>query len=141
MPGSQHLMGLFLGAGASYEIGMPLASELTERLKARLNGDTLRALNEEWRAQSGGYADEVIADLALMLALPEFHYESLLGYLEIQQRRSGKRGREYLGLYSWLLEVVYQLLRLHHTEDAEFIAAMTDYYEGIARLAAVHRPL
>jgi hypothetical protein len=141
MPGSQHLMGLFLGAGASYEIGMPLAWELTEQLRARLNGRTLRALNEEWRVQSGGYADEVIADFALTLALPDFHYESLLGYLEVQQRRSGARAREYLGLYSWLLEVVYQLLRVYHTEGADFIAAMIDYYEGIARLAAVHRPL
>jgi hypothetical protein len=141
MPGSQHLMGLFLGAGASYEIGMPLAWELTGQLKARLNGDTLRALNEEWKAQSGGYSDEVIADFALMLSLPEFHYENLLGYLEVQQRRSGTHAREYLGLYSWLLEVAYQLLRVQHTEGVEFIAAMTGYYEGIARLAATHRPL
>jgi len=39
------LTGLFLGAGASVEVGMPLVEELTEKLKNELTPDKLRELN------------------------------------------------------------------------------------------------
>jgi hypothetical protein len=73
--------GLFLGAGASYEVGMPLVWDLTAELKAWLTPDKLRELNRGWRAQRGGNSDEVIEKLASVLVLPELHYESILGFL------------------------------------------------------------
>jgi hypothetical protein len=45
------LTGLFLGAGASVEVGMPLVEELTEKLKNEHTPDKLRGLNAGWRAQ------------------------------------------------------------------------------------------
>ncbi len=45
------LTGLFPGAGASVEVGMPLVEELTEKLKNELTPDKLRELNAGWRAQ------------------------------------------------------------------------------------------
>jgi hypothetical protein len=43
------LTGLFLGAGASVEVGMPLVPELTAELKGWLTPDKLRELNAFWR--------------------------------------------------------------------------------------------
>ncbi len=59
--------GLFLGAGASAELGMPLAWELTAEIKNWLTADKLRQLNEGWKIQGGGYQDVVLNDLILML--------------------------------------------------------------------------
>lgn len=113
---SVSLTGLLIGAGASYEIGLPLVGELTTELKAWLSPAKLRALNTGWRAQGGGYTDAVIEDVARMLALPNLHYESILGYLETQYRRQYKFQQEYHGLYSWLVEMVYHILCLRHTQ-------------------------
>ena len=79
---SASLTGLFLGAGASYEVGLPLVWELTTELKDWLTPEKLRSLNLGWRAQGGGYPDVVIEDVAQWLTRPDQHYESILGYLE-----------------------------------------------------------
>jgi hypothetical protein len=75
-----HLTGLLLGAGASVEAGMPLASELTNEIKSTFKPDTLRELNADARAQGGGFPDEVLKDLLGILQRPEMHYEAVLGY-------------------------------------------------------------
>jgi hypothetical protein len=49
MAKSRNVIGLFLGAGASVEVGMPLVWELTEELKGWLTPETLRELNEGWK--------------------------------------------------------------------------------------------
>jgi len=75
-----NLTGLFLGAGASYDVGMPLVWDLTTELKAWLTIDKLRAFNAGWRAQGGGHPDSVIEDVAAVLLRADLHYESILGY-------------------------------------------------------------
>ena len=42
--------GLLLGAGASYDLGMPLVQELTAELKRWLTPNKLEELNSGWRA-------------------------------------------------------------------------------------------
>jgi hypothetical protein len=56
----KRLTGLFLGAGASYEAGMPLVWELTAEIKNWLTADKIRELNACWRIQGGDYSDSVI---------------------------------------------------------------------------------
>ena len=92
---SASLTGLFLGAGASYEVGLPLVWELTTELKDWLTSDKLCSLNLGWRAQGSGHPDAVIEDVARTLAIPNMHYESILGYLETQYRRPLQFQREY----------------------------------------------
>jgi hypothetical protein len=135
------LTGLFLGAGASYEVGLPLVWELTTELKNWLTPDKLRALNAGWRTQGGGHSDEVIEDVARILAMPDLHYESILGYLETQYSRQSQFQQEYHGLYSWLVEMVYHLLCIRHTKNISYIEQHLRYYEGIAHLAALNKPL
>jgi len=141
MPTSPKLAGLFIGAGASYEIGMPLVWELTDELRNWLTPAKLRALNQSWRLQGGGHSDVVIEDFASALQRPGMHYESILGYLETQFRRSSALRQEYHGLYSWLVEMVYHIFRLRHLNCAGYIGKYIPYLEGIAKLAAANSPL
>jgi hypothetical protein len=135
------LTGLFLGAGASYEAGLPLVWEITRELKDWLTPDKLRSLNEGWRAQGSGHSDAVIEDASRTLANPDMHYESILGYLETQFRRQSTFQQEYHGLYSWLVEMVYHLLCIRHTKNVSYIERHLDYYKGITHLVAQNEPL
>jgi hypothetical protein len=109
-PPMKGLTGLFLGAGASYEAGMPLVWELTAEIKNWLTAEKMRKLNAGWRIQVGGYSDSVVDDLISILERPAVHYEGVLGYMEVQFRRQRALQQEYHGLYSWLTELVYYLL-------------------------------
>lgn len=146
------LTGLFLGAGASYELGMPLVWGLTKEIKDWLTPDQLRKLNRGWRTQGeGGNSDSVIDDLIRALTQPEMHYESIIGYLESRFRQvQGKAPRtpqilkeiqDYSGLAQWLLEMVYWILYFRHLLNEQLIEEGLRYFEGIAGLAANHRPL
>ena len=110
------LTGLLLGAGASYDLGMPLANELTNELKSWLTPDKLRSLNRYWRR--GGsvfdYPDDVIEKLASVLVREDVHYESILGFLQVQSRRFSGEVQSYHGLYQFLSDIIYTLLKERH---------------------------
>ena len=129
------LTGLFLGAGASVEVGMPLVWELTEKLKNDLTPPKLRELNTGWRVQGTGYPGPVIEDFVSVLVRDEMHYESLLGDLEMQSRRFLPLLQPYHGLYSLIVEVVYHILRLRHALCLDMIECNLGSLEGIAKLA------
>ena len=135
------LTGLFLGAGASYEAGMPLVWDLTAEIKNWLTAKKLRELNAGWRLQGGGYSDGVIDDLISMLERPGTHYEAVLGYLEVQFRRQRSLAQEYHGLYSWLVELVYHLLYYRQVNNNAFLNRHLPYYDGIRAMAATNTPL
>jgi hypothetical protein len=137
----QMITGLFLGAGASFELGMPLVWDLTAELRAWLTPDMLRGFNHGWRPQGGGYPDEVIEDLAAILQTPGMHYESMLGHLQVQFRRSSRFRQDYHGLYAWLVEVVYLLLYHRHIKNESYISMGLRYFEGIIGLAREIKPL
>lgn len=134
-------VGLFLGAGASFELGMPLAWDLTKELTNWLTPTKLRELNANWRRQGHGYADAVIEDFAAVLADPDTHYEAKLGYLQTQQQRNRDLVQDYNGLYVWLVELVYVLLYFRHVENVFYIERGLRYYRGLADLADLHKPL
>jgi hypothetical protein len=79
--------GLFLGAGASFEAGMPLVWDLTAEIKAWLTPEKLRELNRGWRTQGTGNDDAVIDSVVASLVNPAMHYENMLGNLEVQFKR------------------------------------------------------
>ncbi|MBQ1500398.1 MAG: hypothetical protein IIZ38_18995 [Sphingomonas sp.] len=134
-------IGLFLGAGASYDLGMPLVWELTREIKAWLTGDKLRELNAGWAPQGGGHPAHVIEDVAHVLENPDLHYELILGYLETQFLRRGPNAADYHSLYSWLVSLVSHLLYTRHILNRQLIAKQLPRYEGIRALAELHRPL
>ena len=137
----ERLTGLLLGAGASSEAGMPLAWDLTAEIKAWLTPDKLRELNEGWRLKGGGYSDAVIEDLAAVLVKPELHYEAILGHLETQFRRQRTAPQEYHGLYSWVVELVYNLLLYRQVNNGAFFERRLPLYDGLGTLARGNAPL
>ena len=135
------LTGLLLGAGASYDSGMPLASELTRELKNWLTPDKLRWLNDTWREQGAGYSDATIDDFARLLAIDTMSYEHIMGYLEVQSDRVRERSGEYHGLRSFLSEIVYFLLKERHVLNESFIVRSVRYLDGIKSFMTVNKPL
>jgi hypothetical protein len=134
-------IGLFLGAGASLELGMPLTWDLTAEFLAWLTPDKLRGFNRGWRAQGGGHPDEVIEDFASIIKAPGMHYESMLGYLQTQYGRAAQFRQDYHGVYAWLVEVVYLILYFRHIGNEVHITTGLRYFEGIAGLARESKPL
>jgi len=137
------LTGLLLGAGASYEVGMPLVWDITNELKQGLTADKLRALNVAWRQNGVGHPDVVVDDLATALSRPELHYEAILGSLETQFRRGEKSAlrQDYHGLYARLVEVVSFILRDRHVHFLPQLERNLRYLDGLAALATSNAPL
>lgn len=123
--------GLLIGAGASYELGMPLVWELTTELKTWLTAEKLRRFNAGWRKQGGGHPDAVIEDFVSVLERADLHYEALLGYLETQWQRQGAFAQDYHGLYSWLVQMTYHLLYARQINNADYLANHLPLFDGI----------
>lgn len=135
-------IGLFLGAGASFELGMPLVWDLTAELRAWLTPDKLRNFNRTWKGQmGGGFPDAVIDDFVSILQTPGMHYESMLGHLQTQYTRVGPFRQQYHGLYQWLVEAVYLILYFRHIKNEVYITTGLRYLEGIAGLCRESKPL
>lgn len=137
------LTGLLLGAGASYDLGMPLVWELTRELKSWLKPEKLRNLNLRWRSGGPGfgYQDSVIEDFASLLKREDMHYENLLGYLQVQSQRHSSPVQSYNGLYMFLSDIVYALLQERHLRNVNFIERNIRYLDGIKSLAEENAPL
>ena len=133
--------GLFIGAGFSYEAGMPLVWELTAEIKRLLTADKLAEFNNSWRAQGGGQSDTVLVEFHAVLRRPDLHYEAVLGYLETQARRQRANSSEYHYLYSWLVQLVSYLLYWRHIQSRGFLDANLPLYDGVKVLAEESAPL
>ena len=141
--GREPLTGLLLGAGASYELGMPLVWELTGELKRWLTPEKLRELNRNWlSAGSGfGYPDSAIEELASVLEIEDMHYEHILGYLQVENLRDTDLRQAYHGLYLFISEIVYALLQERHLLNVAYIERNIGYLDGVAALARENAPL
>jgi len=136
------ITGLFLGAGASYEVGMPLVWELTTEFKNWLTPEKLRNLSVGWRAQGTGPSDALIEDFISILMQPDMHYEALLGYLEVQFMRFNNAMRqEYHGFYSWMIEMIYHLLYYRQVNNRAFLDKQLPRFDGIRALTEASTPL
>ncbi len=135
--------GLFVGAGFSYEAGMPLVWELTAEIKNWITGAKLLELNESWKAQGGGLSESVLNDFLSVLSRPDMHYEAILGYLTAQTRhqRQQEVSGEYHYLNSWLIQMVYHLLYLRQVNNFGFLQANLPFYDGIKALVEESDPL
>ena len=138
-----NLTGLLLGAGASYDLGMPLLSELTDELKSWLTPDKLRYLNRHWRRGGSefAYPDDVIEDVATVLQREDMHYEAILGHLQVQSQRQSDESQSYSGLYMFLSDITYALLQERHLLNTNYIERNIRYLDGIKRLAERNNPL
>jgi len=54
------MQALFLGAGASYDCGMPIVIELTAELRRWLTPEKLLRFNTGWRTMGIGWSDHTV---------------------------------------------------------------------------------
>jgi len=128
-------VGLFLGAGASFELGMPLVWGLTGEFKGYFTPEHLRELNAGWRQQGGGYDDSVIENTIALLKRDDLHYENVLGYLETASRRPEPFAKQYGAMYQRMVELVYLLLYSRQARSLPYIQRGLPPFEGLAGFA------
>jgi hypothetical protein len=134
------MKGLFLGAGASFEAGLPLVWDLTNELRSWLTESKFRSINEMMRVHGRGWSDKVVDEFIIALNDPNMHYEGLLGSIEARFRTLGPIQQQYHGLYSWLIELVGFLLYLRHVKNRDYVSAGLRYIDGIMGLAQTEMP-
>ena len=141
--GQRNLTGLLLGAGASFDLGMPLVWELDQELKSWLTPEKLRSLNQQWRSGGPGfdYPDAVIENFASVLEREDMHYEKILGHLQVQSRRHSDTLQSYNGLYMFLAGIIYALLQERHLRNVAYIERHIRWLDGIKTLVAANDPL
>ena len=114
-------VGLVLGAGASYELGMPLAVHLTGEFKGYFTSTHLRDLNAGWRAQGAGYDEVVIDSVIRLLERDDLTYENILGFLQTHSQPSHAHASQYGEMYSRMVEIISLLLVHRQTRNFGYI--------------------
>ncbi|HTU81711.1 MAG TPA: hypothetical protein VMF61_06255 [Candidatus Acidoferrales bacterium] len=132
--------GLLLGAGASFEIGMPLVGGLTAEFTGFVTPQRLKALNSAWRLQGRGIDDAVLDRVSAIVTAPGKTYEQILADVESSKSRTNRTDPLH-GLHSMLEEIVYGILWSRHVRYSQRISSYLRYLDGIAGLAMANRPL
>jgi len=138
-------MALLLGAGASFELGMPLVRGVTDQLLAYACGpidDSFEGILGRGRTIPMRHA---FLDLVVGHGM---HYEQAIGWLErveehVQSNNLSKA--ELRGLYGhlrlWLIDIVSQQIALAQIQKVDARATVVPLYRQIACWATEHRPL
>ena len=135
-----NLTGLLLGAGASFDIGMPLVKELHRDLKRYMTPDKLQSRNLWQKSRRGGVPDEAIEVLIALLHRYDLNYEHIIGNLEVRSHRTvEQQGFSYLRDY--MSESVYLLLLEWHENNKDFVKRNIGLLDGIKELCHMNSPL
>ncbi|WP_155835226.1 hypothetical protein [Herbaspirillum sp. RV1423] len=137
------MQALFLGAGASYDCGMPIVIELTSELRRWLTPEKLLRFNAGWRTMGIGWRDHTVLFLHELLKDKSRHYENIIG--AIQSRYNGEVDQnvrnEWHSIYLFLCQAIQGLLVERQIKNSLFAQAALDDYEGIKVLLKKNRPL
>ena len=135
-----NLTGLLLGAGASFDIGMPLVKELHRDLKRYMTPDKLQSGNLWQKSRGGGVPDEAIEVLVTLLHRYDLNYEHIIGNLEVRSHRTvEQQGFSYLRDY--MSESVYLLLLEWHENNKDSVKRNIGLLDGIKELCHMNSPL
>jgi hypothetical protein len=141
--------GLLLGAGFSFELGMPLGSTLTNEIHELLSPDRLMRVDERW-ARGTRKLSEHVDRLCKFMALPDAkkNYEVILGHLETEdwffrrtQTRSSQTDRAPSELKGIFVDQISRSLTGRHFILVDTILKMLRYYDGLLGLAHENSPL
>ncbi|MGA7779943.1 MAG: hypothetical protein WCA85_19820 [Paraburkholderia sp.] len=137
------MQALFLGAGASFDCGMQLVSELTAELKRWLPKEKLERFNGLWRARGGGWSDELISMLTSLLSNKDMHYENIIGAIEVafSRERDQEKRRNLHAINGFLLQAVRGLLMERQIKNLPFSTSALDDFGGITKLVEENKPL
>ena len=135
-------VGLILGAGASFELGMPLVWNLTGEFKGYLTPDHVRELNAGWKRQGGGSDDSVIETTIALLQRSDLHYENILGHLQtVANRPHEPFAKQYHEMYQRMVQLVYLLLYPRQIGNLPYIQRGFPPFEGLSGFAKKSSPV
>lgn len=135
-----NLTGLLLGAGASFDVGMPLTKELHRDLKRYMTPERLRSMNLWQESRGGGVPEQAIEVLIELLGRDELNYEQIIGNLEVRSRRTTEQ-EGFRHLQVSMTEWVYLLLLEWHENNKEFVKRNIGLLDGIKELSHRNSPL
>ena len=130
------MKGLFLGAGASYELGMPLVTELSAIFRRDHFPEIVReaSISLQWSSDAADTLIELLAD-------EELHYEAIIGAFEVMGQRRGPPANSYDGIRKHLVDMVYRYLISQHSQKKKFTLQGLKYLEGLRRFSNKDEPL
>lgn len=131
-----------MGAGASYELGMPLVWELTKILKRDHVPEILRKMQHYQPAKSAmHWSEESVELLISLLADNDLHYEAVIGAIEVEaQRRCGPQ-ESYERIRLHLVDMVSRFLISQHQHEQKFTISGMKHAAGLNNFIKNNRPL
>jgi hypothetical protein len=134
-----------VGAGFSFELGMPLVWPLTTQIKRWLTPAKLRELNASWRLQRLPVDDAIIAAACDRLENVEETYEHLIGWFQTQQKSvltgRGPLFEGYRHLAGLVQSAVVEILFRRHEQVVQALPFMLPWYRGIEAAIPDDAPL
>lgn len=119
-----------IGAGFSYEFGLPLVAELTKQIRSVLTPETLRGVNSAAR-QGHGHPRQLIDEFLPVLQRADLHYEQIIGWLQTESLRRPREREHLLKLAEALQAFVSGLLVGYHTRNASLFRFVLPWFRGL----------
>lgn len=134
---------IFIGAGATYECGMPLVWELTAEIKNWLTTEKLISANENWIRQGGGWHSDVISCIVSLLKNKDLHYENIIGAIEVEcsREQDTNKREDYYSALHFLLQAVYGLLLERQVKNVRYSLSALSDFASIKEIADKSKPL
>ncbi|WP_288129835.1 SIR2 family protein [Microbulbifer sp.] len=122
------MKGIFLGAGASYEVGMPLVWEFSQTLRENV----LKRLDSKlFNFESGGELKSFFIEI---LSDEKLHYEQVVGLLEKRYIEDRTNSQRIHGVIVQLIECIQLLLLEEQSNTLKFLSEKIKDYYGIRSL-------
>lgn len=136
------MQGFFLGAGASYELGMPLVVELTEILKRDHAPDLLRSMQRTQKPPSAlTWSVEATEMLITLLSDKDLHYEAIIGAIEVEAQRTGALQESAESIRRHLVDMVSRYLIGQHAHHLNFTISGMRYMSALETYIQNNKPL
>lgn len=137
------MQALLLGAGASFDCGLPLLWELTAEIRRWLTVERLQAYNLGWQASGANWNAIVIEEVAQLLSAQDMHYEQII--VALQQRSVNAADavlkKDFNAAYIFFLQALYGLLLERQVNNASYTNVALKDYHGLKKLAEQNKPL
>lgn len=137
------MQALFLGAGASFDCGLPLIWELTAEIRRWLTPERLDAYNRGWEEQGASWNSAVITRVNQLVADEDTHYEQILESLadDSQNASDAVLQQHYHQAYIFFAQAIYAFLLERQAKNFSFAKAVLKDYDGLKSLLTFNRPL
>lgn len=135
---------LFLGAGFSYDLGMPLAKDFTDDLFYFLNPERMKRYIKIWREAdpygSGRPIDPMVIDEVLdiyqLSREDNANYEEFLKRIQIGYHQTGasqSRQDSFHYIYGRIFEIVVRMFWMYQVNNFEWFRKYAYLYDGFSR--------